>query len=124
MQPEVTRHRVEFYMLLLTAACGSVAGVPARAQTVIDPIVLTASPIVPRSDEGSPSLLDQAFVAVTTMTQQQLQREGAGTLGNLLFDKPGIIGSTYAPGASRPIIRGLDNFRVRVQENGTSSMDV
>ncbi len=29
-----------------------------------------------------------------------------------------------APGASRPVIRGLDNFRVRVQENGTSTLDV
>lgn len=100
---------------------------PAAAQTVLDPITVTASPIV--SDRSS-DVLDQSFSAVTAMTAEQLQRQGGGALGtggelgNLLFDKPGIVGSTYAPGASRPIIRGLDNFRVRIQENGTSSMDV
>ena len=35
-----------------------------------------------------------------------------------------MTGSTFAPGASRPIIRGLDNFRVRLQENGIASGDV
>src|SRR5262249_21751591 len=29
-----------------------------------------------------------------------------------------------APRASRPVLRGLDDFRVRVQENGLGSMDV
>ena len=34
------------------------------------------------------------------------------------MSKPGISGSTSPPGANRPIIRGLDNYRVRIQENG------
>ncbi len=39
--------------------------------------------------------------------------------------EPGITGSSFAPGAaSRPIIRGLDNHRVRIQENGIGSGDV
>jgi iron complex outermembrane recepter protein len=38
--------------------------------------------------------------------------------------KPGISGSTFAPGANRPIIRGLDNYRVRIQENGIATHDV
>ena len=43
----------------------------------------------------------------------------ARTLGDLLFGKPGITGSSFAPGASsRPIIRGLDVNRVRIQEDG------
>ena len=41
-----------------------------------------------------------------------------------MFSKPGITSSTYAPGASRPVIRGLDNFRVRIQENGVGSHDL
>ena len=32
--------------------------------------------------------------------------------------------SRSAPAASRPVLRGLDDFRVRVQENGIGSMDV
>ena len=36
-----------------------------------------------------------------------------------MFDKPGITGSSFAPGASsRPIIRGLDVNRVGIVENG------
>src|SRR5690349_7797452 len=38
--------------------------------------------------------------------------------------KPGITGSTFAAGANRPIIRGLDNYRVRVQEDGIGTHDV
>ena len=46
----------------------------------------------------------------------------ARTLGDLLFSKPGITGSSFAPGASsRPIIRGLDVNRVGIVENGTGA---
>ena len=56
------------------------------------------------------------------------QREIAATPGATLADalqyKPGLAASTFAPGASRPVIRGLDNARVRIQENGIGSHDV
>ena len=42
----------------------------------------------------------------------------AQNLGDVMFSKPGITSTTTAPGASRPVIRGQDNFRVRIQENG------
>lgn len=103
-------------------------------------ITITASPIVTRRPAAAPAgagqpqnlsdLLDESFSALTTMSGEQIQRESGGalgnggTLGNLLFDKPGITGSTFSPGSSRPVVRGLDNFRVRVQENGTSTLDV
>ena len=41
------------------------------------------------------------------------------------MNKPGITGSGFAPGAaSRPVVRGLDNNRVRIQENGLNSSGV
>jgi len=44
---------------------------------------------------------------------------GASTMGDLLFSKPGITGSSFAPGASsRPIIRGLDVNRVGIVQDG------
>lgn len=59
------------------------------------------------------------FSPVTVVTRDQIARDQPRTLGDALFDRPGISASTYAPGAaSRPIIRGLDNARVRIQENG------
>jgi iron complex outermembrane recepter protein len=43
----------------------------------------------------------------------------------VLQSKPGITSSGFAPGAaSRPVVRGLDNYRVRIQENGLGVNDV
>src|SRR5581483_5807084 len=65
-----------------------------------------------------PIVTDQ-FATVTVVPDDEIRRSGAATLGDLLFSKPGITGSSFAPGASsRPIIRGLDVNRVRIQENG------
>ena len=59
------------------------------------------------------------FATVTVVPNEELRREGGATLGDLLFSKPGITGSSFAPGASsRPIIRGLDVNRVGIVENG------
>lgn len=112
-------------------------GEAARSQTVLPEIVVTApSPIrrVPaqetsgRTEQGPsnealalgtlPIVTDQ-FATVTVVPNDEIRRNGAGTLGELLFSKPGITGSSFAPGASsRPIIRGLDANRVRIQEDG------
>src|SRR5262249_33900125 len=59
------------------------------------------------------------FATVTVVPSEELRRRGGATLGDILFDKPGITGSSFAPGASsRPIIRGLDTNRVGIMENG------
>lgn len=66
-----------------------------------------------------PVVTDQ-FATVTVIPNEELRRSGGATLGDLLFSKPGITGSSFAPGASsRPIIRGLDVNRVGIVENGT-----
>jgi len=68
-----------------------------------------------------PIVTDQ-FATVTVVPNEEIRRSGAGTLGDLLNNKPGVTGSSYAPGASsRPIIRGLDVNRVGIVENGIGS---
>jgi iron complex outermembrane recepter protein len=68
-----------------------------------------------------PIVTDQ-FATVTVVPNEEIRREGTAQLGDLLFSKPGITGSTFAPGAaSRPIIRGLDVNRVGILENGTNA---
>jgi len=68
-----------------------------------------------------PIVTDQ-FATVTVVPNDEIRREGTAQLGDLLFSKPGITGSTFAPGASsRPIIRGLDVNRVGILENGTNA---
>ncbi len=99
-----------------------------QAQVTLPEVVVSApSPIQrsgPPSTTGSdlqgtlPVVTDQ-FATVTVVPNDEIRRNGATTLGDLLFSKPGITGSSFAPGgSSRPIIRGLDVNRVRIQEDG------
>jgi len=117
------------------------AGV-ANAQSALPEIVVQApSPIVSRPQPrpaqqdtvpvDAPEAIipgiviaDQTFSSVTVITADDIENGPARTIGDVVFTKPGVTASTFAPGASRPIIRGLDNFRVRVQENGIGAHDV
>ena len=100
----------------------------ALAQVVLPEIVVNAPSPIQRPGSASgpggdlqgtlPVVTDQ-FATVTVVPNEELRRSGGSTLGDLLFGKPGITGSSFAPGASsRPVIRGLDVNRVRIQENG------
>lgn len=64
------------------------------------------------------------FTAVTVIPSAALERSPASTLGDTVAQIPGVTSSGFAPAAGRPIIRGLDNNRVRIQENGVAVMDV
>jgi iron complex outermembrane receptor protein len=66
----------------------------------------------------------QGSHATTVTSARDLQATHGATITDTLDQQPGIAGSTFAPGANRPILRGLDNNRVRVQENGISTGDV
>ncbi len=71
---------------------------------------------------GTLPIVTDQFATVTIVPNEEIRRNGAGTLGDLLLSKPGITGSSFAPGASsRPIIRGLDANRVRIQEDGVGA---
>lgn len=65
-----------------------------------------------------------SFVPVTVAPAREFLGDGGATLTDTLQSKPGIAGTTFAPGANRPIIRGLDSYRVRVQEDGIGVHDV
>ncbi|CUT11256.1 conserved protein of unknown function putative outer membrane protein [Bradyrhizobium sp.] len=72
--------------------------------------------------QGVLPIVTNQFATVTVVPNEEIRREGGGQLGDLLFSKPGITGSSFAPGASsRPIIRGLDVNRVGIVENGTNA---
>lgn len=117
----------------------------ALAQTNLPEIVVTSpSPVAPSSAaaaDGSitqppsgaqsvsptPGILivaDDAFVPVTVVTEREVLAKQGATITDTLQQKPGIAGSTFGAGANRPIIRGLDNARVRIQENGIGTHDV
>ena len=106
---------------------------PAPGQTFQLPqiTVNAPSPIARRTPDAVPSLpgtlpiVTDQFATVTVVPGEELQRSTGSTLGDVLQSKPGITSSSFAPGAaSRPIVRGLDNYRVRLQENGLATNDV
>jgi iron complex outermembrane receptor protein len=129
-------HRI---LLLAGVALAPLLPCTAVAQIALPEVVVRApSPIArpaPSQDTTAPAdntpllgtlpIVTDQFATVTVVSKQELERNGGATLGDALFDKPGITGSSFAPGAaSRPVIRGLDNNRVRIQENGLGINDM
>ncbi len=79
-------------------------------------------PVAAAPQQGVLPIVADQFATVTVVPNVEIRRSGGATLGDLLFSKPGITGSSFAPGASsRPIIRGLDVNRVGIVENGIGS---
>ncbi|WP_442754830.1 TonB-dependent receptor [Methylocystis sp. JAN1] len=87
-----------------------------------------AAPVSPTSEpapRGVLAIAPDQYAAVTVVTSEELRASTGTTLGDVLFARPGVTSSTFAPGAaSRPIVRGLDNYRVRIQENGVGASGV
>jgi iron complex outermembrane recepter protein len=87
----------------------------AAADQGIETVVVTASPLV-----GDP---DRFATIVEQVNRDQILRSGGANLADALADVPGVTGTNFASGASRPIIRGFDANRVRVLEDGIGSFD-
>lgn len=85
-------------------------------ETKTDEIVVTATPIT--NSDAAPAR------PAARIEREEIWRSGGTSLADALAQMPGVTQSSFAVGASRPVIRGLDNFRVRVQEHGIGSHDV
>jgi iron complex outermembrane recepter protein len=75
-------------------------------------IVITGNPL--RSDVGAPA---------TVLGGDALTRARSGTLGDTLSALPGVAATGFGPQSSRPVIRGLDGDRIRLQGNGGAAVD-
>lgn len=114
------------------ALLGSAPALPAAAPAA--PATTTAHSHAHGHD---PVALDQFVTSATPFPRNQvdlaqstsvlsgrplLLRQQA-TLGETLAQETGIHASSYGPGASRPVIRGLDGERILILENGTALLD-
>lgn len=116
--PIVRRHPV---VPARTAAPRVARRAPARTPQP-QPATPAAATVAAAPQQGVLPIVTDQFATVTVVPNEEIRREGGGQLGDLLFSKPGITGSSFAPGASsRPIIRGLDVNRVGILENGTNA---
>ena len=62
--------------------------------------------------------------SVTVLTGEELEIRLEPTIGETLNREPGISSTYFGPNASRPVIRGLGEDRVRVLQNGVGTIDV
>jgi iron complex outermembrane receptor protein len=108
--------------LLVAVAWSALAGV-AAAQTApsrddadqVEDIIVTGTPF---------GVTDNAsLIAVDVLDEQALAVAPVQTLGDLVAGLPGVRSSSFAPGASRPVIRGLSGPRVQVLTNGLGMID-
>ena len=79
-----------------------------------DPIVVTA---------GGLSQLD-TLAGTSVVEGLELQRSLAGQVGEVLAKQPGVTASGFAPGVSRPVLRGFSGERVKVLVDGIGAIDV
>ncbi|PWY51803.1 TonB-dependent receptor, partial [Pseudomonas sp. RW409] len=79
----------------------------------LQPQVITANPL------GS----QQTAAPSTVLEGDDLTLQQQGSLGETLNRQPGVSSSYFGPGASRPIIRGLDGDRIRLLRNGVGALD-
>ena len=105
---------------LLTAASWAALAGAAAAQTApraaeLDEVIVTGAP------DGISARA--TTVATTVIDEQALATAPAASLGDLVAGLPGMRSTDFAPGASRPVIRGLSGPRVQVLTNGLGLID-
>lgn len=112
-----------------------IAALPAVAQTATPATATDPQASAERTTEGKQTTPRDVIVTanpfgtdtptiVAKIDRRTILETGGANIGDVLAGVPGISTTSFAPGASRPIIRGQDFARVRILDNGTSSGDV
>ena len=102
-----------------THEAGSSASPPAQAPTETpdddfhNEIVVTAA--------GGQRL--DVLAGTSVVGGEELQRNLNGQIGEVLAHVPGVSSSSFAPGVSRPVLRGFSGDRVRVLVDGLGAND-
>jgi len=109
--------KFQFITLLLSSSLAfGQDGVQTKKVEELDPIVVESSPLSPSVSEST-----QAW---SVLSGDELEKAKGATIAETLSETPGVSQTRFGPVANRPIIRGMDKFRVRVLQNGTDTFDV
>ena len=65
----------------------------------------------------------ETALPVTVLTDSELRRQLANTIGETLNTMPGLSNASFGPAVGQPVIRGQQGARVTVLQNSTSSAD-
>ena len=118
----MTTLRLARPLLLAAVSWTALAGVAAAQSTPRSEPVTELDEIIVT---GAPFGISQSasVIATTVVDEETLAVAPASTLGDLLASTPGLRSTSFAPGASRPVIRGLTGPRVQVLTNGIGLID-
>ena len=117
----------------LLAASSLALSVPALAQD--PPVPADAGSSVPVTDDDGDDFHGVIYVTASGLERldmlagtslvegDALQRNLAGQIGDVLAKLPGVSATSFSPGASRPVLRGLGGDRVRVLVDGIGAID-
>jgi iron complex outermembrane recepter protein len=100
-----------------------VLGVPLAAAAADAPAVPSADADIIVTAPYARSTAD-ALQGVTVLSGDALQRNLQATIGETIARTPGASSTSFGPGASRPVLRGLQGERIRVLTDGLGSLDV
>ena len=89
---------------------------PDREEYRLDQIVVESAPL-------NETLFNSAQ-PTSILSGVDLDLKARDSLGDTLALEPGVNSSSFAPGAGRPVIRGLSGDRVRILENGIGTLDI
>jgi iron complex outermembrane recepter protein len=109
-------------LLLATLMATSAASVPTTSAPTVVPeivpeiIIVTATPLGDSSDA-----LSQGVAVISRL--DAANSSIAGGIGEAISGLPGVRATYYGPNASRPIIRGLGEDRIRLLLNGLAGID-
>ena len=79
--------------------------------TELEALTIESSPLGTKTNE-----ITQAW---SVLSGDELEKSKSSTIAETLSDTPGVSQTHFGPTANRPIIRGMDKFRVRMLHNGT-----
>jgi iron complex outermembrane receptor protein len=66
----------------------------------------------------------ESYQPITVLGGEELQQRLGNTLGATLSSEPGVNVRSFGSGNARPVVRGLDNDRVLILENGARTGDL
>jgi iron complex outermembrane receptor protein len=110
-------------LFVSTGAFAQTASEPATASaTATAPTTATLKEVVVTANPLGSELNDMV-APVSSLSGDALSLRQNSTLGETLDKLPGVSSSYFGPNASRPVIRGLDGDRIKVLQNGGSTVD-
>jgi iron complex outermembrane receptor protein len=107
------RRAVALASLLFIAQSQALAQ-EASQESVLESVVVT----------GTAEQAESITKPFSIITADELNANGASTLGEALRYQPGVSATGFGPNSSRPIVRGQDSDRIKILRNSAATVDV